>query len=113
MAAKVKVIKTQNEFNILSSEQTLGKKAGVICFFNGQDAAAWKARLQDLNDLAGDFFEEASFIGVDTRFFPAIVDQFKAGVNQAAVFRHVKGAPAADVQVVDLSVAAVRAAVKK
>jgi hypothetical protein len=30
-----------------------------------------------LNDLAGDFFDEASFIGVDVRFFAAIVEQYK------------------------------------
>jgi hypothetical protein len=74
-AAKLKVIKTLNEFNILSSQQTLGNKFGVIVFFSGENAAAWKSTMSDLNDLAGDFFDHASFIGVDVRFFQQIVDQ--------------------------------------
>jgi hypothetical protein len=48
MAAKLKVIKTQNEFNILSSAQTLGNKYGVICFFDGADAGAWKNKLVEV-----------------------------------------------------------------
>jgi hypothetical protein len=106
MAAKLKVIKTQNEFNILTSEQTLGKKTAVVCFFNGADAG-WKAKQVELNDLAGDFFERGSFIGVDARFFQAISDKYHAAAGQAAVFT-LNG----NVTVVELTSAAIRAAVK-
>ncbi len=108
MAAKLKQIKTLNEYNILTSEQTLGKKVAVVCFFNGADAGAWKAKLGELNDLAGDFFEQASFIGVDTRYFANIAEQHKAATNKVAVFV-LNGKET----VVDLDVAQIRAAIKK
>jgi hypothetical protein len=107
MAAKLKVIKTQNEFNILTSEQTLGKKTAVLCFFNGADAGAWKGQLAELNDLAGDLFERASLIGVDARFFQPICEKYRTAAGQAAVFTI-----NSNVTVVELTNAAIRAAVK-
>ncbi len=108
MAAKLKQIKTLNEYNILTSEQTLGKKTAVVCFFNGADAAAWKAKLAELNDLAGDYFEQASFIGVDVRYFQGIADKHNAGAGKAAVFTL-----GGKETVVDLNSAQIRAAVKQ
>ena len=109
MAAKLKPIKTQNEYNLLTSPDTLGDRVGVVVFYSAANAGAWKAQLTDLNDLAGDFFEEASFIGVDVRFFPAILAQFAgAAEGKAAVFK--KGA--ADATVVDSAIETLRAAVK-
>ncbi len=108
MAAKLKVIKTLNEFNILSSQQTLGNKFGVIVFFNGENAAKWKQQMSELNDLAGDFFDHASFIGVDVRFFPQVVEQHKGGENKVTVFKH-GGAS----EVVPLDIGQIRAALKK
>ncbi len=49
----------------------------VIIFFDGSNAAAWKSHLSDLNDLAGDLFDEASLIAVDTRFFPDVLKTHK------------------------------------
>lgn len=64
-----------------------GNKVGVVIFFNGSDAN-WKNHLNELNDLAGDFFEEASLIGVDARFFKQIIEKFPgSGEGSAAVFQ--------------------------
>merc|ERR1711991_200390 len=108
MAAKLKQIKTQNEYNMLTSAETIGNKVGVVVFYSGKDAAAWKAQLRDLNDLAGDFFDEASFIGVDARFFPAILQTFPgAAEGKAAVFK------ADQTDVVDSSVDSIKGAINK
>lgn len=60
----------------------------MIVFYSGANAAAWKQALADWNDLAGDFFEKASFIGVDVRFFAPILAQYPgAAEGKAAVFK--------------------------
>ena len=87
MAAKLKPIKTLNELTHLTSPQTLGNKYCVLIFYDGSDAAAWKARTAELNDVAGDLFEEASLVGVDVRFFKAIAEKHGAAAGQARVWR--------------------------
>ena len=56
MAAKLKPIKTQNEYNILTGD-ALGDKVAVVVFYDGGDAATWKKHTEELNDIAGDFYE--------------------------------------------------------
>jgi hypothetical protein len=109
MAAKTKQIKTENEYNILTKKDALGNKVGVAIFYNGKDASAFKTQLSDLNDLAGDFFEEASFIAVDVRFFPNILAQHPgAAEGKASIFK-VDGQKA----LVDSDCASIKDAVNK
>lgn len=110
MAAKLKPIKTLNEYNLLTGSDALGDKVAVVVFYDGGDAAGWKKQTLILNDLAGDFFETASFIGVDSRFFKQILESFNgAAQSKAAVWHGKKGVDSA--KVVESSADAIRGAI--
>jgi hypothetical protein len=112
MAAKLKPIKTLNEYNLLTGSDALGQKNAVVVFYDGGKTAAWKNQTEILNDLAGDYFESTSFIGVDARFFKQIMEQFNgAAEGKAAIWQSKKGVQSA--VVVDASAEAIRGAIAK